>query len=188
MQRAVAQRRCAIAKSEVFHAPGPPVGAGLESAGFDQDLAKLLAPAAGVLIHRAAHGAGHPDAEFEAAQARIGRDPRESHHLEAGAGTYSSPFDFEVAVDHAHDQPLDAGVGDEQVGARAEQEVRDAAQAAALDDDLDRFGPGRLGEELGRPADAERGARRQRLALAHTRQVAQPGEVSAFAPAHRPAF
>src|SRR5260370_1500887 len=188
MKRAVSQRRCAVAELEVFQAPRALVGAWLEPPCLDEDLAQLLAPAAGVLMAGSAGVARHADRELEAAQSRVGNDPREPHHLQARTGANPSALDFVVTVDDPNDQALYACVRNEQVRAGAEQQVWDSSQPASFERDFDRLGVRQLGEELRRAADAEPRSCRERLALAHARQAAKPGEVRPFAPAHRPTF
>ncbi len=128
-ERAISKGRRAIPELQVVHAPRAPVRAGLESARGHQDLAQLMAPAAGVLIDRSAHRARHADRELEAAQAGVGGDPRQSHHLHARTRPDARAVNLVFAVDDANDEPLDPRVRDEQVGARPEQEMWDGAHA-----------------------------------------------------------
>src|SRR5260370_5437384 len=103
MKRAVSQRRCAVTELEVFQAPRALVGTGLEPPCLDEDLAQLLAPAAGVLIDGSTDGARHADRELEAAQSRVGNNPREPHHLQARTGATPSALDFLVTVHYPND-------------------------------------------------------------------------------------
>src|SRR5260370_18475728 len=99
MKGTISQCRCAVAELEVFQAPRALVGAGLKPPCLDEDLAQLLAPAAGVLIDGSADGARHADRELEAAQSRVGNDPREPHHLQARTAANPTPLHFVVTVD-----------------------------------------------------------------------------------------
>src|SRR5581483_7248974 len=139
LQRAFAQRRGAVAELQVGGRPRLAALAGHEAAGLDQHLAQLLPPAARVLVDGAADGAGHADRELKTAQVGVGRRARDAHHLQPRAGAHARAFDRELAVDDPDDEALDAGVGDEQVGARAQQQMRDLALDAALDDLLQRL-------------------------------------------------
>src|SRR5260370_28919199 len=123
MKRAVSKRRCAVAELKVFRAPRAPVGAWLEPPCLDEDLAQLLAPAACVLIEGSTDGARHADRELEAAQSRVGNNPREPHHLQARTGANSSALDFVVTVDDPNDQARHACVRNQQVRAAAEQQA-----------------------------------------------------------------
>ncbi len=156
MKRAVSKRRCAVAELKVFRAPRAPVGARLEPPCLDEDLAQLLAPAACVLVDGSADCARHADCELEAAQSGVGHYPRKPHHLQARSGAYPSALDFVVAVDDPNDQALYACVRNEQVRARAEQQVGDSSQPAPFERDFDRLRIRHLGEKLRRAADAER--------------------------------
>src|SRR5260370_16952501 len=98
MKRAVSQRRCAVAELEVFQAPRALVGAWLEPPCLDEDLAQLLAPAAGVLIDGSADGARHADRELEAAQSRLGNHPPQPHHLQARPRPNPSPLHFQLTT------------------------------------------------------------------------------------------
>src|SRR5260370_25579083 len=104
MKGTISQCRCAVAELEVFQAPRALVGAGLEPPCLEEDLAQLLAPAAGVLIDGSADRAWHADRELEATQSRVGNDPREPHHLQTRTGANPSALDFVGAVHTPHHQ------------------------------------------------------------------------------------
>src|ERR1700736_261904 len=165
VERPVAKRRRSIPQLQIFAAPRAHVRARLKAACLDENLAQLFAPTTGVLIDRAADRAGNADGELEAAQAGGGRDARESHHLQAGAGSDAGAVDLVVGVHNAYYETFDSRARDDNVGPGPEQQVRDATQAATFECQLDRLGVGGLDEELGGSADAERSARRHRLAL-----------------------
>jgi len=60
-----------------------------------------------------------------------------------------------LATHHAQDEAVNASVRDQQVGARAEKQVRDLPLPGALENLLDGFGPRHLEEEFRRTSDAE---------------------------------
>ncbi len=152
----------------------------VDGIGFDQHILGLRAIAAGIHNDGPADGAGHAAIEFKPGQPGLGRRLGDLGVERRGAGINrcaGARFDIGKGFAQPNDDAINATVAHQQVGADADRQDRDF-RIEGFQECL-KIG-NVLGQEddLGRPADAKPGERRQRRALhqaaAHRRQRVDP--------------
>ena len=147
----------------------------------------LAAEGAGVHAHRAAQGAGDADEELEPGQSRPLGGDRDHAIGRAGADREAVAVDLDVGErprqpDHDAVQPA---VANQEIGGDADRRHRQIARLG-LEERGQVIQVGRLEDRLGRAADAQPGARRERhlraQSSAHRRKVGRQVAQAAFSP------
>ena len=186
VQRSLPESRRSVAEPQRLRRPGGPALTRHVALDLDQHLTQLAAPTAGVLVDGAAHAAGDADRKLEADQPGIGRQPGQAHHLQTRARAHARAVDLVLAVDDPQHQAVESGVRDQQVGARAQDQVRHAPAGGLLHHPFHLVHAAQLAEPGGRPPDVEGGVARQRVIALDPGQRVQPDQVSLRPPAHVP--
>ncbi len=152
-----------VAEPELVGGESPFRAVLAEDDGRLDDAGDVRAVSPGVGPHRPAHRAGDGEAELEARQARLLGHRGRPGHRQAGVGDEPPVADLGALGAILDDQSADAGVGDHDVAAAAEEQVRDAAGPGELQEAPQLEAVVGHGEQVGRSADPHRRESGQRL-------------------------
>ena len=162
-RRAVLEPAVAVGQAEVGRGHARLGAVGGEDARRLEHAGDVRLVRAGVGPHRAADRARDGQPELEAGQAgplRLGRGAR---HLDAGFGRVALAVDARALGPDLDDQAADARIGDDQVAAPPEDDVREPARAGEADQGAQLEGVVDRREQVGRAADAHRREPGERL-------------------------
>jgi hypothetical protein len=136
------------------------------------------AEATGIVVDRAAHGAGDAKSPLHPRESRLLGGLGDLHHPSRRRGRDDIAAHLDRSVDRSHHEPFHTLIGNKQVAASAQQSQRNASLTAARGQDLKAFE--RLHVPVRRTADPIGGVRRQRMVAPNRAKGRQPvGRLSA---------
>jgi hypothetical protein len=145
---------------------------------FDDCGGDVGSEATGVVVDRAANGAGNAKSPFHPREPRLLGRLGDLHHPSRRCGRDDIAAHLDRSVDRSYHEPFHTLVGNQQVAAIAQQGQGNASLTAACGQDFE--AALRLQIPVRGTADAIGGVRRQRMVAPHRAEVRQPiGRLSA---------